>query len=50
MSGTDDETERYMNMFYVKKENRYIWNDVANDIIKVVPGYEGKVGYIVEIE
>ena len=50
LSGTDDETERYMNMFYVKKENRYIWNDVANDIIKVVPGYEGKVGYIVEIE
>ena len=50
LSGTDDETERYMNMFYVKKESRYIWNDVANDIIKIVPGYEGKVGYIVEIE
>lgn len=50
LAGTDGEPERYMNMFYVSGEDRYIWNDTANDIIAIISSYAGRVGYIVEIE
>ncbi len=50
MEGSEGEQEHYMNMFYVKKEERFIWNDTSNDVIALVPSYSGKVGYIVEIE
>lgn len=42
--------EQYMNIFYYKKENRWVWNDVPNDIIAIVNTYAGKVGYICEYE
>lgn len=40
--------EYYMNMFYYTKENRWVWNDVPDDIIAVVGSYKGSVGYICE--
>ncbi len=42
--------ECYMNLYFFKDENRWVWNDVPNDTIAVVPSYSGKVGYIVEYE
>ena len=39
-----------MNLYFFKDENRWVWNDVPNDTIAVVPSYSGKVGYIVEYE
>ena len=42
--------EMYMNMFYVSKEGRWVWNDVPNDLIAVVEFYSGTVGYICEYE
>ena len=42
--------EMYMNIFYYKKENRWVWNDVPNDILSVVPTYSGTVGYICEFD
>lgn len=32
------------------KGNEWIWNDVLNDIISIVPYFSGKIGYIVEYE
>lgn len=42
--------EKYMDMFYRKSEDRWVWNDVPNELIELAPFYSGKVGYIVEIE
>lgn len=42
--------EYYMDIFFYKKENRWVWNDAPNDIIAAVPGYAGTVGYICEFE
>ena len=42
--------EMYMNMFYMKKEDRWVWNDVPDDLIAVVNTYAGTVGYICEYE
>ncbi|WP_251499730.1 C-type lectin domain-containing protein [Otoolea muris] len=42
--------ECYMNIFYYKSENRWVWNDVPNDIIAAVSSYKGQVGYICEYE
>ncbi len=42
--------EEYLDMFYSKKQGRFVWNDVPSDIISIVPSYAGKVAYIVEIE
>ena len=42
--------ECYMNMFYVKSSDRWIWNDTILDLVSVAPGYSGKIGYIIEIE
>ena len=39
--------EEYMDMFYSKKENRFVWNDVPYDITMY---YSGKLGYIIEFE
>lgn len=44
------DVEMYMNMFYVSKEGRWVWNDVADDLIAVVDFYVGTVGYICEYE
>lgn len=45
-----DVTEDRMIMFYLKKENRWVWNDVPNDIIAANGSYSGKLGYICEYE
>lgn len=47
---SDSQDEMYMNMFYVSKEGRWVWNDVPNDLITVVEYYSGTVGYICEYE
>lgn len=47
---SDSQDEIYMNMFYVSKEGRWVWNDVPDDLIAVVEYYSGTVGYICEYE
>lgn len=43
-------TEMYMNMFYVKSQERWVWNDTVNNILEVLPEYSGTIGYICEYE
>ncbi|MBO6133309.1 MAG: protein kinase [Lachnospiraceae bacterium] len=47
---SEDVEERYMDMIYRKKEGRWYWNDIPNDIISISKSFEGKIGYIVEYE
>lgn len=47
---TPEDPEMYMNMFFMSRESRWVWNDVPNDIIAVVNSYSGTVGYICEYE
>lgn len=42
--------EMYMNMFYMKKEDRWVWNDAPDDLIAAVNTYAGTTGYICEYE
>lgn len=42
--------ENCLDFYYLKRENRWIWNDVPNDIISIVPYFKGKLGYIIEYE
>ena len=50
-SYTDGQNEEeYIDICYYSKEKRWVWNDVPDDIIAVVPYYSGKIGYIVEYE
>lgn len=39
-----------MNMFYVSKEGRWVWNDVPDDLISIADFYAGRIGYICEYE
>ena len=39
-----------MDMFYVSKLEKWVWNDAPNDILSVAAGYSGKIGYICEYE
>lgn len=45
-----DTQENCLDIFYYQKEDRWVWNDVPDDILKTVPEYEGKLGYICEYE
>lgn len=42
--------EDRMGIFYYKKENRWVWNDVPNSVLDVVDSYRGSLGYICEYE
>lgn len=48
--GSASQDEMYMNMFYVSKEKRWVWNDVPDDLIAIAEYYSGTVGYICEYE
>lgn len=43
-------SEVYMDFFYYSSESRWIWNDIPNDLVGIVPSYSGKIGYICEFE
>lgn len=43
-------TEEYVDMFYSKKEGRFVWNDVPADLVGTVPAYKGKIAYICEYD
>ena len=45
-----DIQEAYVDIYYYQKEGRWVWDDVPDDIISVVPSYSGKLGYIIEFE
>lgn len=45
-----DITENCIDIYCYSDESRWVWNDVPDDIISVVPYYSGKIGYIVEYE
>lgn len=42
--------EDCVEMFYYSSGERWVWNDVPNDILKVVPSYSNRIGYICEFE
>lgn len=49
----DDSTnldENVMNMFYVKKQGRFVWNDTVDNVLEIVSSYEGKICYIIEFD
>lgn len=42
-----DVEEKYLNIFYYRSEDRWIWNDVSGEMIDI---YSNMIGYIVEYE
>lgn len=45
-----DSDEDKMNMFYMKSQNRWVWNDVPDDVLSVAGFYSGHMGFIIEYE
>ena len=43
-----DTKENRMNMFYMKDLDRWVWNDVPDDILEAASFYAGSIGYICE--
>ena len=49
----DDSTSTFetcVEMFYSKKNKKWVLNDVQNDVLELLPSYTGKMGYIIEID
>ena len=49
----DDSTSTFetcVEMFYSKKNKKWVFNDVQNDVLELLPSYTGKMGYIIEID
>lgn len=42
--------EDCVNMFYYSEENRWVWNDIPNDLLGAASYYSGKIGFICEYE
>ena len=42
--------EAYINMFYYSEEKRWVWNDIPDNILDVMPTYAGTIGFICEYE
>lgn len=42
--------EHVLSIFFHADSNQWVWNDVPNDLVNVVPYYSGKIGYICEYE
>lgn len=42
--------ENCMDMFYMQKEGRWVWNDAPNDILAIASFYSGRIAYICEYE
>lgn len=47
---TIQSNEDRMNMFYMKSLDRWVWNDVPDDVLSVASFYSGSMGYICEYE
>ena len=47
---TTESDEDRMNMFYIKSLDRWVWNDVPDDVLSVASSYSGSMGYICEYE
>ncbi len=45
-----DIVENCMDFYYSEKKEKWVWNDIPDDILSVVPYYSGKIGYIVEYD
>ncbi len=45
-----DVGEYYVNLFYLKKQGKWVWNDIPNDTIAAAPNYKDKIGYICEFQ
>ncbi len=42
--------EEYLNMFYVKSLDKWVLNDVTDDVLNQYSIYEGKIAYVIEYE
>lgn len=42
--------EACMNIVYLEKEQRWVWNDVPDDILAAASFYEGSIGYVCEYD
>lgn len=42
--------EHVLSIFFYADADKWVWNDVPNNLISAVPSYSGKMGYICEYE